>query len=58
MLDSLDMWLEEIGETLSNRAKGVGKGTCTSLVIGVNIESVSEKFGQLRDELGLNCVTR
>lgn len=49
------MWLEEIGETLSNGAKGVGKRT--SLMIRMERQGVSKKFGQLRDELSLNLVS-
>lgn len=48
------MWLEEMGETLSNGAKGVGKGT--SLMIRMERQGVSEKFGQLRDEFGLDTI--
>lgn len=53
-MDSLYMGLEEVGKTLSDGAKGVGKGT--SLVSRVERQGVSEKFGQLRDELGLDTI--
>lgn len=48
------MGLEEVGKTLSDGAKGVGKGT--SLVSRVERQGVSEKFGQLRDEFGLDTI--
>lgn len=54
LLDSLDMWLEEVGETRSEGTEGISKGA--SLSSWVVRQDLSEKGGKICDKLSLEIV--
>lgn len=54
LLDSLDMWLEEVGETGSEGTEGISKGA--SLGSWVVRQDLSEKGGEISDKLSLEIV--